>query len=247
MPIRKRRWVKRGTAVRKGWRRTGRFRRRPRASSLRNLTNVSRNSTAIAKFRIVCWTQVNNISGGTVSLSYGLAINFPSMHINALGTYGQMPNISNLITSAPVAGLFFKYDTYKVQKFTALFVPSFQDIERNTGVGTSSGSVYMVYDRDDVANLTEQAALDGGAIARNWITGRMISFSATPTQNQKNTWLNNAVALTYTPAIAVTGNVNMGVDPHSSVKVLFPNIIADSQIGRLYGIWDVVCKGVLIP
>lgn len=243
----RRRWVKKGSAARKGWRKTGRFRRRPAGSSLKWLTNVSRNSTAMSKFRLVCWTQVNNTGGATTSLSYGIPVNFPGMHVNSVGTYGVMPNLPNLLGTGANVGLFFKYDTYKVKRLTTLFVPSYVDVERNTGANTVTGSVYMIYDRDDVANLTETSALDGGAISRNFFAGSRISFSATPTQNQRKTWLNNALVPTYTPAVAVTGNNNMGVDPHTSIKILFPNIPADTQIGRLYGIWDVVCKGVLIP
>lgn len=215
---------------------TKRGRRRVRKGRKLKLRKWPSPSYTTLKTKVESWITVN-VGGAVASNAYSFPLNFPTRHMNAGGTYGQMTNVP-----ANFAGLLAVFDEYRVVKLTVKFVSNYLDTQAvNTDIPLI---VYFVRDIDDVLRLNEAAALNAGAIPRRIENTGIQQMSMSQLKSKRGRYLNTAMAA-LDPTVAPAANSQVTFeDAYGSIKLLFPNLATNQYYGRIYAIWETEFKGL---
>lgn len=227
------------------FRRIRRFKRRAKKRLPNPLGSRIQNTVRKCRFNITAYTSLSQAgagAGGYADNCTVFAINYPTYFRNALGTYGQMPNHSNLFIRA-----FNLFDMYKVNSIKIVYIPN----EVNTlASGTNPDIVnaptvmYGFKDIDDVSALaSELFALNAGARAKN------MSFTQTWIFRNKSPWKNTSDVGVVPGGAITSSNTPAGEQQYAGVKLYMPNLQypplgSTYWFGRFYVTWDCMFKGV---
>lgn len=247
----RRRWVKKGT-VSRGWRKTGRLRRRHNPLG-RGITNEFR-QMRLSISALIPVTILNNAIGSYARTQYIIPLNYPTMYRDPSGTYGQIPNFISTQWSH-CFGDDALFDQYRVMGLYIKFAPSHVETAVSTAaydINDTPSIVYQFNDIDDSSLVSipeESNFLNRGVLPQSYTVGKDVHFRFIQPKKNRNQWLNSQ-NYSQSPDIPPGDNSEIqGFNQvHAAMKLMFVNAGTGAAVvgkmGRLYVKWDCIFRGV---
>jgi len=254
---RRKRWVKKG-AKSKGWRKTGRTRKR-NTKQLNVRMQKLPNSEKLFRLKIECLATLFLLAGGAPfvgNATLNFPLNYPGNWRNlnygaVVGTYGAMP-----VLPSQLVRLTNLFDQYKVNSLRVKFEPYNQAVQLNTALPDPFDTPLIAYNQNDVDDIaylgSESALLSAGTKPRNFVDGRPKTFTFYQLKDMRNFWFNSGnLFMDITAAApAFTYSTLPPANPQASMKFMLPNLSWAAFPGppfyyyRVYVTWDVTWRGV---